>query len=256
MRITFLGTGTSQGVPIIGCDCPVCVSANPKDNRLRSSVMIQIQGKRYVIDSGPDFRQQMLRAKVKNLDAVIFTHEHKDHLAGLDEVRAFNFINKGKSVPIYATEQVQRAIRREFAYIFETPEYPGIPKIDIHTITTAPFDAQGIRFTPIEVFHHKLPVLGFRIGGFVYITDANRIDEEQREKIRGADVIVLNALRREPHISHFTFQEAIDLVADLRPKMAYFTHISHQLGLHEVVNAELPVNIRLAYDGLGLDLND
>lgn len=253
MQITFLGTGTSQGVPIIGCECAVCVSDNPKDNRLRSSVMIETQGKRFVIDSGPDFRQQMLRAKVKNLDGVIFTHEHKDHLAGLDEVRAFNFINKGKAVPIYATEQVQRAIRREFAYIFETPEYPGIPKIDIHTITSAPFNAQGVVFTPIEVFHHKLPVLGFRIGGFVYITDANRIEEREREKIRGADIIVLNALRREAHISHFTLQEAIELIADLKPKMAYLTHLSHQMGKHEDVNGELPENIRLTYDGLQIN---
>ncbi len=254
MRITFLGTGTSQGVPIIGCECLVCLSADSKDNRLRSSVMIEIDGTTIVIDSGPDFRQQMLREKVKKLDAVVFTHEHKDHLSGLDEVRAFNFITKGKPVPVYATEQVQRAIRREFAYIFETPEYPGIPKIDIHTITNTPFSIQGHEIIPIQVYHHLLPVLGFRIGGFVYITDANRIDEEERKKIRGADVIVLNALRREAHISHFTFQEAVDLVADLKPKQAYFTHISHQLGKHEDVNSELPAHIRIAYDGLKLEL--
>jgi phosphoribosyl 1,2-cyclic phosphate phosphodiesterase len=256
MRITFLGTGTSQGVPIIACECEVCSSQDPRDNRLRSSVMIETEGKRFVIDSGPDFRQQMLRTKVKDLDAVIFTHEHKDHLAGLDEVRAFNFVNKGKPVPVYATEQVQRAIRREFAYIFETPEYPGIPKIDIHTIANASFSAEGIDVMPIQVFHHKLPVLGFRIGGFVYITDANRIDEEERLKIRDADVLVLNALRRETHISHFTLQQAIDLVADLRPKKAYFTHISHQLGKHAAVSTELPENIMLAYDGLVIELTD
>ncbi|HTF03710.1 MAG TPA: MBL fold metallo-hydrolase [Bacteroidia bacterium] len=254
MRITFLGTGTSQGVPIIGCDCAVCTSADPRDNRLRSSVMIEQEGKTIVIDTGPDFRQQMLRAKVKNMDAVVFTHEHKDHLSGLDEVRAFNFINKGKPVPVYATEQVQRAIRREFAYIFETPAYPGIPKIDIHTISTEPFSAEGVHFIPIQVYHHLLPVLGFRVGGFVYITDANRIDAEERKKIRGADVLVLNALRREPHISHFTLEEAIALVADLEPKVAYFTHISHQLGKHADVNEELPPHIRLAYDGLTIDL--
>lgn len=254
MRITFLGTGTSQGVPIIGCECVVCKSTDPRDNRLRSSVMIEVDGKRFVIDSGPDFRQQMLRSKVRNLDGVIFTHEHKDHLAGLDEVRAFNFINKGKPVPIYATEQVQRAIRREFAYIFETPEYPGIPKIEIHTITNSPFKAGDTQFVPIEVHHHKLPVFGFRIGGFVYVTDANRIDEKERQKIRGADVLVLNALRREAHISHFTLQEAIDMVADLKPKAAYFTHISHQLGLHAEVEKELPHGIQLAFDGKVIDL--
>lgn len=250
MRITFLGTGTSQGVPIIGCDCAVCTSSDPRDNRLRCSVLIEHEGKSIVIDSGPDFRQQMLRAKVKNLDAVVFTHEHKDHLAGLDEVRAFNFLNKGKAFPIYATELVQRAIRREYAYIFETPSYPGIPKLDIHTIDEKPFSAQGVDLIPVKVFHHLLPVLGFRIGGFVYITDANRIDEEERKKIRGADVLVLNALRREAHISHFTLQEAIELIADLKPKMAYLTHLSHQMGKHADVEAELPANIRVACDEL------
>lgn len=254
MRITFLGTGTSQGVPIIGCECAVCTSGDRRDNRLRCSVLIEQEGRSIVIDSGPDFRQQMLRAKVKNLDAVVFTHEHKDHLAGLDEVRAFNFLNKGKAFPIYATEHVQRAIRREYAYIFETPAYPGIPKLDIHTIDSEPFSAQGIDLIPVKVFHHLLPVLGFRAGGFVYITDANRIDEVERKKIRGADVLVLNALRREEHISHFTLQQAIDLIADLKPKMAYLTHLSHQMGKHEDVNNELPANIRVAHDGLVLEL--
>lgn len=254
MRVTFLGTGTSQGVPIIGCKCEVCTSSDPHDNRLRCSVLIEKDGRSIVIDTGPDFRQQMLRAKVKNLDAAVFTHEHKDHLAGLDEVRAFNFLNDGKPFPIYATEQVQRAIRREYAYIFETPAYPGIPKLDIHTIDENPFHAEGILVQPIKVFHHLLPVLGFRVDGFVYITDANRIDEPERKKIRGADVIVINALRRQEHISHFTLQQAIDLVADLKPKMAYFTHISHQMGKHEDVNAELPPNIRIVFDGLVLDL--
>lgn len=254
MRITFLGTGTSQGVPIIGCECAVCTSSDPRDNRLRCSVLIEQEGRSIVIDSGPDFRQQMLRAKVKNLHAVVFTHEHKDHLAGLDEVRAFNFLNNGKAFPIYATEHVQRAIRREYAYIFETPSYPGIPKLDIHTIDSEPFSAQGIDLIPVKVFHHLLPVLGFRAGGFVYITDANRIDEDERKKIRGADVLVLNALRREEHISHFTLQQAIDLIGDLKPKMAYLTHLSHQMGKHEDVNAELPENIRIAFDGLALEL--
>lgn len=254
MRITFLGTGTSQGVPIIGCNCEVCASTDPRDNRLRCSVLIEKDGKSFVIDAGPDFRQQMLRAKVKHLDAVVFTHEHKDHLAGLDEVRAFNWISGGKPFPIYASEQVQRAIRREYAYIFETPAYPGIPKLDIHTIENAPFKVNGIDVQPVEVFHHLLPVLGFRVGGFVYITDANRIDEIERKKIRGAEVIVLNALRRQEHISHFTLQQAIDMVENLQPKMAYFTHLSHQMGKHADVEKELPENIRLAYDELQLDL--
>lgn len=255
MRITFLGTGTSMGVPVIGCGCEVCTSSDPHDNRLRCSVLIEHNNRRLVIDTGPDFRQQMLRADVKHLDAVVFTHEHKDHLAGLDEVRAFNFFNNGKEVPVYASGQVQRAIRREFAYIFETPAYPGIPKIDIRTIGEEPFNAEGIEILPVHVHHHLLPVLGFRIGKFVYITDANRIDDVERDKIRNADVLVLNALRREPHISHFTLQQAIDLVAELQPKQAYFTHISHQMGRHEAVNAELPANIRLAFDGLVIEVD-
>jgi phosphoribosyl 1,2-cyclic phosphate phosphodiesterase len=256
MRITFLGTGTSQGVPVIGCPCAVCTSSDPHDNRLRCSVMIEKGERRLVIDTGPDFRQQMLRSNVKNLDAVVFTHEHKDHMAGLDEVRAFNFLNQGKAMPVYATEQVQRAIRREYAYIFETPSYPGIPRIDIRTIDEQPFNAEGFALIPVKVFHHLLPVLGFRIGNFVYITDANRIDEEERKKIRGADVIVLNALRREQHISHFTLQEAVDLIADLKPKRAYLTHISHQMGRHADVNAELPEHIRLAHDGLEIEVDN
>lgn len=254
MRITFLGTGTSMGVPVIGCGCEVCTSSDPRDNRLRCSVLIEHNNRKIVIDTGPDFRQQILRAGVKHLDAVVFTHEHKDHMAGLDEVRAFNFFNNGKEVPVYASEQVQRAIRREYAYIFETPAYPGIPKIDLRTIDAQAFNAEGIELVPVKVHHHLLPVLGFRAGGFVYITDANRIDEEERKKIRGAEVLVLNALRREPHISHFTLQEAIDLVADLQPKKAYFTHVSHQMGKHAGVNAELPPDVALAHDGLVIEI--
>jgi len=253
MKITFLGTGTSQGVPIIACPCRVCNSIDPKDKRLRSSVMIEDDRKVYVIDTGPDFRYQMLRAKVKQLDGVIFTHEHKDHIAGFDDIRAFNYILK-KRIDVYATDRVQQAIRREFPYIFENLSYPGIPQINLHTITKEPFTINKTRFTPIEVMHHKLPVLGFRIGDFSYVTDANFIAEEEKEKIKGSKVLVLNALRREEHISHFTLQEAIDLANELGCEKTYFTHISHQLGLHREVEKELPSTIALAYDGLELIL--
>lgn len=241
-----------MGVPLIGCPCPVCNSSDPRDRRLRTSVLIETEGKVIVIDTGPDFRQQMLQHKVYALDAVVFTHEHKDHLAGLDEVRAYNFL-LNRSMPVYATPRVQQAIHREFAYIFETPDYPGIPKIDLISFGNAPFEVEGVPFLPVEVFHHKLQVFGFRIGDFVYITDANRIDEAERAKIRGCKVLVLNALRREPHISHFTLAEALDVVADLQPEMAYFTHISHQLGLHAQVQNELPAGVQLAVDGLVLE---
>lgn len=253
MRITFLGTGTSQGVPLIGCGCAVCQSKDTKDNRLRCSVLVETNGKRIVVDTGPDFRQQMLRYNVNTLDAVILTHEHKDHLAGLDEVRAYNFLQQ-KVMPVYATQRVQQAIRREFAYIFETPQYPGIPKIDLHTIGHAPFEAEGIPVTPVEVMHHQLPVLGFRFGNFAYITDANFISETEKKKIANCEILVLNALRREAHISHFTLAEALALVEELQPKQAYFTHISHQLGLHEEIEKELPPNVKIAYDGLVVEI--
>ncbi len=253
MKITFLGTGTSQGVPLIACKCEVCRSTNVKDKRLRSAIIIQTENTTIVIDTGPDFRQQMLREQVEQLDAVVFTHEHKDHIAGLDDVRAFNFIQR-KHIDVYATKRVQDAIKREFAYIFSEDKYPGIPLINLHEINLAPFQIKDIKLIPIEVMHFRMPVLGFRIADFTYITDAKSISEQEKEKIKGSKVLVLNALRREEHISHFTFQEAIDLVEELGVEQAYFTHISHQLGLHEEVSEELPSNIFLAYDGLMLNL--
>jgi phosphoribosyl 1,2-cyclic phosphate phosphodiesterase len=249
MKITFLGTGTSQGVPLIGCTCKVCTSSDLKDQRLRSSVMIEHKNTNLVIDTGPDFRQQMLREKVTKLDAVVFTHEHKDHTAGLDEVRAFNFINQ-MVMPVYATERVQKALKESFSYIFADLDYPGIPKIKLHTFNDDAFVVGDMQIQPINVLHYKLPVKAFRIGNFTYITDANFISAEEKEKIKGSEVIVINALRRNEHISHFTFQEAIDLANELKAKKTYFTHISHQLGLHQEVSLELPSHIELAYDGL------
>ncbi len=253
MKVTFLGTGTSQGVPVIACPCAVCQSTNPKDKRLRSSIMIEDGGNVFVIDTGPDFRQQMLRENVKKLDAILYTHEHKDHTAGMDDVRAFNYVND-LPVNLYATERVQQALRKEFAYVFSGEDYPGIPKIKFHTIISEPFEINRTRFIPIEVFHMNLPVLGFRVGNFTYITDANKIPEKEIKKIAGSEVIVLNALRRERHISHFNLEEAIAMLEKLSPKKAYLIHISHQLGLHDDVNKELPDHIRCAYDGLSIEV--
>lgn len=248
-----MGTGTSQGVPLIACNCKVCSSTNDKDKRLRSSILIEENGTTFVVDTGPDFRQQMLREKVSNVDAVLFTHEHKDHLAGFDDIRAFNFINK-KKMDVYASARVQEAIKREFAYIFSDFKYPGIPEINLFLLENKATIINNVVITPIEVMHYKLPVFGFRVNNFTYITDANFISDEEKEKIKGSEVLVLNALRRETHISHFTLKQAIELVEELKPKKAYFTHISHQLGLHDEVQLELPSNIELAYDGLKIEL--
>jgi phosphoribosyl 1,2-cyclic phosphate phosphodiesterase len=251
IKVTFLGTGTSQGVPLIGCGCDVCISADPRDKRLRSSILVESARTRIVIDSGPDFRQQLLRERIKRLDAVVFSHEHKDHIAGLDEVRAFNFIT-GSPMPVYATGRVQKALKREFAYIFSDEKYPGIPEIDLFDFENDPFIIGDLMVEPLNVMHYKLPVKGFKINKFAYVTDANFIPENELNKLRGLDVLVLNALRREPHISHFTLNEAVGLVRVLEPRKAYFTHISHQLGLHSAVTSELPSNIELGCDGLQL----
>ncbi|MCF8255505.1 MAG: MBL fold metallo-hydrolase [Bacteroidia bacterium] len=251
MKVTFLGTGTSQGVPIIACDCEICSSADPKDKRLRSSILVEHDGHQIVVDTGPDFREQMLRSQIKQLDAILFTHAHRDHLAGLDDIRGFNFRMK-RAIDVYCEHRVEKAIRKEFFYAFEEPKYPGVPEMNIHTISSEPFQLFGLPIIPIQVYHHKLPVLGFRFGDFVYITDANRIEPKEMDKIRGCKVLVLNALRREYHISHFTLDEAIAIVQEIKPETAYFTHISHQLGLHQDLEIELPENIHLAHDGLTL----
>lgn len=238
---------------MIGCSCPVCISADSRDCRLRSSVLIESPETTIVIDTTPDFRYQMLRRKVKKLDAVVFTHPHKDHMAGLDDIRAFNFFS-GKSMPVYANSLTEEALRRDFYYAFSDTKYPGVPELDIHTITDAPFQIQDLLIQPILTWHLKMPVLGFRVGPFTYITDANYIEDAEKEKIKGSSVLVLNALRKEHHISHFNLQQAVDLVEELQVPEAYFTHISHQMGLHSEVEAELPQGVHLSYDGLMLRL--
>jgi phosphoribosyl 1,2-cyclic phosphate phosphodiesterase len=249
IKVTFLGTGTSQGVPVIGCECSVCKSENQKDNRLRTSVLIESKNKVICIDTGPDFRQQMLAAKVNVLDAVVYTHEHKDHTAGMDDVRAFNFKQK-KPMDLYVNEDVEKCLRREFSYAFRENPYPGVPRLDLHRIDNSPFNVHGITITPIQLMHYKLPVFGYRIGDFAYCTDVNYIAPEEKEKLQNLDVLVVTALRKEKHISHFSLEEALGLIQELNPKMAYLTHISHYLGLHDLVSKELPQNVFLAYDGL------
>jgi phosphoribosyl 1,2-cyclic phosphate phosphodiesterase len=253
MKITFLGTGTSQGVPVIACNCEVCRSLDYRDKRLRVSIHIEVDGKSLVIDAGPDFRQQMLRERIHQLDAVVFTHEHKDHTAGLDDVRAYNFFQR-KDMPVYGREQVLEQIKQEFAYAFAEIRYPGIPQINLNTITNKPFEIEGVKLIPIEVLHFKLPVFGYRIGDFTYITDVNHISDEELQKVRGSKVLVLGALRKEKHLSHFSLSEALEVIAKVAPQKAYITHISHQMGLHSEVEEELPANVRLAYDGLKIEL--
>lgn len=248
MKVTFLGTGTSQGVPVIACDCEVCISVDPKDKRLRSSILIESDDKSVVIDTGPDFRYQMLRANVQKLDAVIFTHQHKDHIAGLDDIRAFNYKQKAV-MDIYANLAVQESLKREFYYVFSDIKYPGIPQIDMHEIQSEIFSVGDIEFTPIEVMHYKMLVLGFRVNDFTYITDAKTISETEIEKIKGSKTLVINALQKEKHISHFTLEEAIAFAQMINAETTYFTHISHRLGKHEDVSAYLPKGIHLAYDG-------
>lgn len=253
MTITFLGTGTSQGVPVIACECEVCQSSDPRDKRLRSSVLIHVNNKNLVIDTGPDFRYQMLRAKVKHLETVLFTHEHKDHIAGLDDVRAFNYLN-GTDMEVYAHPRVQAALRRDFYYAFAEVKYPGIPLINLHDIDTEDFYVEDIKITPIEVMHYRLPVLGFRIGDFAYITDAKTISERQLAKLKGVRVLVLNALQKTSHISHLTLDEALALAAQIGAGKTYLTHLSHHMGKAEDVGLSLPGNVELAYDGLTIEL--
>ncbi|MCE5347408.1 MAG: MBL fold metallo-hydrolase [Bacteroidales bacterium] len=255
MKITFLGTGTSQGVPVIACDCATCCSSDQNDKRLRTSALIETDETTLLIDAGPDFRQQMLREHVKKLDSIILTHEHKDHIAGLDDVRAFNYKSQD-AIDIYSETRVQGALKREYSYVFSEFQYPGIPKMRLISIPEHSFTIKGIQIIPIRVFHYRLPIYGFRVGNFAYITDANYIPEESKEKLFGVKYLVINALRKEKHMSHFSLREAIDTIREISPKKAYLTHISHQMGLHAEVSKELPPEIMLAYDGLSFVCNE
>lgn len=253
MKVTFLGTGTSQGVPVIGCECEVCRSMDYRDKRLRSSVHLEAEGQSLIIDTGPDFRQQALRQDIKRVDAVLFTHGHKDHTAGLDDVRAYNFLQK-MDMPIYGRIEALNQIKMEFAYAFEQIKYPGIPQLSLQQIESNPFSVNGLTITPLPVMHHQLPVLGFRIGSFSYITDANLITDLAYERLKGTEVLVINALQREKHISHFNLEEALEQAKKIGASKTFFTHISHKLGKHKQVEKELPVSVALAYDGLSIEM--
>ncbi|HRH69167.1 MAG TPA: MBL fold metallo-hydrolase [Flavobacteriales bacterium] len=253
IRVEFLGTGTSQGVPVIACNCAVCRSTDPRDKRLRSSVLVQVDGVSLLIDAGPDLRQQMLRSGVHELDAVLLTHEHMDHIAGIDDLRAFNFAQQ-RPMDIHGSIQTNAAVRRMFHYAFAAERYPGVPELRLHEIRPGHVDITGVAVQVVEVMHHMMPVLGFRIGGFAYITDAKTISAAERDKLRGSDVLVLNALRKKEHLTHLNLAEALAIVDDLRPKRTLFTHISHLLGTHSSVSPELPPGVELAYDGLVVHL--
>jgi phosphoribosyl 1,2-cyclic phosphate phosphodiesterase len=250
VKITFLGTGTSQGVPVIACDCNTCLSQDLHDKRLRTSVLLETEDTTLVIDAGPDFRQQMLREHVTRLNAILLTHEHKDHIGGLDDVRAFNYKSQD-AIDIYCEERVQKVIKKEYSYVFSEYQYPGIPKMRLNLIPEHGFNVGKLQIIP-RVFHYRLPVYGFRVSNFAYITDANYLPEESKEKLYGVKYLVINALRKEKHISHFSLREAIDLIREISPKKAFITHISHQMGLYAEVSKELPPEIVLAYDGLSL----
>ncbi len=253
LKLTFLGTGTSQGVPVVSCECEVCQSQDSKDKRLRSSVLIETEGRTFVIDCGPDFRQQMLNANVKHIDAVLLTHEHRDHIGGLDDLRAFNY-TQNEAIQVYCEQRVQEAVKQNIPYAFAEVRYPGVPEINICNIENKGFNICGIEIIPIRGYHYKLPVLGFRIGPLCYITDMNAIDNSELEKIKGVDTLVINALRFEPHISHFTLNEAIDIINKVAPRQAYLTHLSHQIGSHKELSKQLPQNVKLAFDGLILQM--
>jgi phosphoribosyl 1,2-cyclic phosphate phosphodiesterase len=251
MRLTLVGTGTSGGVPMIGCACPVCTSDDPKDHRLRSAAFIDTDdGRRVAIDCGPDFRQQMLREGADDLDAILFTHEHRDHTAGLDDVRAINFLRR-KPIAVYATARVLASLREQFAYIFQPTDYGGLPQLTFHEIDgETPFEAAGLTVTPIPVWHARMPVLGFRVGGMAYVTDTNRIPDHSLERLRGVELLVLDALRRERHVSHFSLDEALAVVAELAPAETLLTHVSHQMGRAAEVDPTLPEGVRLGFDGV------
>jgi phosphoribosyl 1,2-cyclic phosphate phosphodiesterase len=255
VKITFLGTGTSQGVPVIACDCYTCISEDQNDKRLRTSLLLETDSVTITLDAGPDFRQQMLREHVTKLDAIIITHEHKDHISGMDDVRAFNYKSQG-AIDIYAEERVQKIIKKEYSYVFAEYQYPGIPKMRLNNVSDYEFSIKDLVIKPIRVFHYRLPIYGYRIGNFAYITDANYIPEESKEKLFGVKYLVINALRKEIHISHFSLREALSLVQEISPRRAFITHVSHQMGRNIEVSKELPANVMLAYDGFSFTCDD
>ncbi len=253
LKITFLGTGTSQGVPVIACNCKTCKSEDERDKRLRSSILVETENLTLIIDTGPDFRQQMLRANTRHLDAVLFTHEHRDHIAGLDDIRAFNFIQQ-QPMEVYCEERVHQSLANEFPYIFAENKYPGVPQINVNIINNQTFSINGTKIIPVKAMHFRLPVLGFRIADFAYLTDANFIAEEEKEKLFGIKYFIVNALRREKHVSHFTLGQALDLITELSPRRAFLTHISHQLGPVAEIEKDLPANVSIAQDGFVLEI--
>lgn len=251
-RLTFLGTGTSQGVPMIGCGCEVCRSTDPRDQRLRASVLVEYEGLKILVDAGPDFRQQMLREDVSHLDAILLTHNHKDHTGGLDDIRAFNYLEK-KATQIYCEKYVEDSLRMEYSYAFEENKYPGAPEWRVHTIDERPFEIEGVKIVPIRGRHYKLPVLGFRFGNIAYCTDMNHIPEEEFEKLKGLEHFVINCVRRGHHISHFALEGALKVAEKVGARHTWLTHLSHQLPRHEELSAELPENVLPAFDGLTIN---
>lgn len=253
MKITFLGTGTSQGVPVIGCQCEVCTSLDFRDKRLRTSAHIEVNGLSMVIDSGPDFRQQVLANRIMRLDALVFTHQHKDHVAGMDDIRGYNFI-QGRPVPVYARAEVIHQLKQEFAYVFAKDQYPGVPQVEVHPIENEPFFVDEVKMIPIDVLHHKLPVFGYRIQDLTYITDASYISKHEKEKIKGSKVLVINALQHKEHVSHFSLDQALTIIEEVKPQQAFIVHISHKMGLHREISKLLPSHIELAFDGLSVEI--